>query len=223
MPRSASTWSFNVVLTLLRSSQPTPEVHGGYDENIERFLKSVPSTATHAIVKCHSLDACGRALATSDRAKVIYTWRDPADVAVSCMRMFGYDFEGSLAAVDSSLELYDFHHRSGSALILDYEQIVSASIDAVRRIAVFLGLDDDSNTVRRIAEQTSLKRVRQDSESLTDSARLAHHSDLEYDPQTLLHRKHVRDGSMGYGRKLLTAEQTGQIDALLQKHDLAQR
>ncbi len=222
MPRSASTWSFNVVLALLRRSQPDCVVHSGYDENIARFLETVSSTG-HTVVKCHGLDTRGRALARSGRAKSIYTWRDPADATVSAMQMFGYDFERSLTVIDSSLDLYRFHRRWGNALILDYEQIMSASIESVGRIAAFLGLDDRPDTVLAIAEQTSLERVKKNAESLTDDAPLVRHSGLEYDPETLLHRGHIRDGGMGYGRKVLTAEQSEQIDALLRKHSLARR
>jgi hypothetical protein len=222
MPRSASTWSFNVATALLRRSQPLCEVHGGYDENIARFLESISSTATHAVVKCHELDVHGSALAQSGVGKVIYTWRDPADVVVSCMRMFGYDFARSLAAVDSSLELYRFHRQWKSALIIDYERIVSAAVESVRRIATFLELDYDGHTIEAVAEQTSLERARKNAESLIDDARLVRNSGFEYDPETLLHPGHIRDGGMGYGRKSLSAEQAAQINALLRKHDLAQ-
>jgi hypothetical protein len=221
MPRSASTWSFNVVLALLRRSQPIAEVHGGYDEDIAHFLASTPSTAKHAVVKCHKLDPCGRALAQTGAAKLIYTWRDPADAAVSCMRMFGYDFEGALAIVDSSLELYHFHRRSGAALILDYAQVATASIEAVRRIAAHLALDDSEETIHAVTEQTSLERVKEHVGSLADNPRLVHDGPHEYDSETLLHRGHIRDGSVGYGRGALTAEQSEQVDALLLKHGLA--
>jgi Sulfotransferase domain len=220
MPRSASTWSFNVVLALLRCSQPSCEVYGGYDEDIARFLETLPSAAEHAVVKCHGLDARGRTLAQADSTKILYTWRDPADAVVSCMRMFNYDFEHALAAVDSSLTLYDFHSQSGAALILDYQLIVSDTIEAVRRIAAFLGLDDSSDTVRAVTEQTSLERVREKVESLADNARMVHRAGLVYDPETLLHRGHIRDGGVGYGRKALTAWQSDQIDELLRRHGL---
>jgi Sulfotransferase domain len=215
MPRSASTWSFNVVLALLRNSQPVCEVYSGYDENIAGFLRSAPATATHVVVKCHEPGAHLRALAQSDVARVIYTWRDPADVVVSCMRMFDYDFEHSLASVASSLELYKFHRRWQNALILDYGQIVSESTVAVKQIATYLNLDDDAESVARISEQTSLEHVKKDVESMAGGTRLVRRSGFEYDPDTLLHPSHIRDGSQGYGRAILTAEQLKQVDALL--------
>jgi hypothetical protein len=221
MPRSASTWSFNVVTALLRCSKPLCEVHCGYDENIEQFLKSIPSTATHAVVKCHELDAYGCALTRSGVVKVIYTWRDPADAVVSCMRMFDYSFARSLATVDSSLELYRLHRQLSSTLIINYKQIVFAAVESVQRIATFLELDYDAHTIKAVAEQTSLERLREKAESLTDAS-LVHPSGSDYDPETLLHPGHIRDGGIGYGRRSLSAEQAEKIDALLRKHSLAQ-
>jgi hypothetical protein len=220
MPRSASTWSFNVVLALLRRSSPGGEVYGGYDENIARFLKSAPATAAHLVVKCHQLDTCGRAIARWNETKTIYTWRDPADTVVSCMRMFDYDFERALEVVDSSLEIYQFHRKRNTALILYYPQIVSATHEAVDRIAKFLGINDCTETIDSIAELTSLERVRRKTKPLTDDASMVRHSGLEYDLETLLHREHIRDGGIGYGRMALTIEQSNRIDALCQAHGL---
>lgn len=222
MPRSASTWTYNVVLALLRGLDPLVEVHSGYDEDVDRFLKSSRSTAAHSVLKCHGLDARGREMAESGQAKAIYTWRDPADAVVSCMNMFGYDFESALTAIDSSLELHRFHQTTGSALIVAYEQIVTAANETVRAIAQHLGLQDRPEVIRTIARDSSLERVKESVDSLADNDRFVRDAGLEYDPETLLHRSHIRDGGTGYGRKVLTAEQGLRIDALLQKHDLAQ-
>jgi len=102
MPRSASTWSYNVALGLLRRSA-SGEVHGGYDDNLPRFLGSLPASAAHAVVKSHSLDSAGRSLVQLGVAKVIYTWRNLADAVASFMTMFGADFDHAIAAVAWSI------------------------------------------------------------------------------------------------------------------------
>lgn len=215
MPRSASTWSFNVVLGLLRALRPLQKVHSGYDESVAHFLESAPPDATHAVVKCHQLDARGRALTQAGTARTVYTWRDPADAIVSCMGMFDHDFETALHAVKSSLQLYDFHRRGGVALILDYERIVTTPVGAVQRIAAFLGLEDHGDTVRVVAAENGLQRMREKAESLPDKAQLIRLCGFPHDPETLLHPGHIRDGSSGYGRKALTAQQLQRIDGLL--------
>jgi hypothetical protein len=222
MPRSASTWTYNVVLALLRGLHPLAELHSGYDEDISHFLESGRSTATHSVVKCHELDPRGRAMVESGQAKAIYTWRDPADAVVSCMHMFGYDFESALAVIGSSLELHRFHRTTGSALIVAYEQIVTATNETVTTIATYLGLHDDPEMIRTIALESSLERVKESVDSLAGSDRFVRDAGLEYDPETLLHRSHIRNGGFGYGREALTAQQVGRIDALLKEWGLTQ-
>ncbi len=214
MPRSASTWSFNVVIALLRRLDPLAQVHSGYDESMVHFLESVPPEAAHAVVKCHQLDDRGRALAQTGEAKVIYTWRDPADAVASGMRMFSHDFGTALWCVVASLELYRLHRRSGVALMLDYDGIVADSLAMVQRIAAFLDLDEGSDAVRMVMEETALARMREKADSLPDEAQLIALCGFPHDPETLLHPNHIRDGSSGYGRELLSAAQLERIPTL---------
>jgi hypothetical protein len=220
MPRSASTWAFNVAVGLLQRSEPSSELHGRYDESVARFLESAPPSATHLVVKCHDLDARARALARAGEAQTIYTWRDPADAAVSYMRMFGYDFELACAAIESSLKLYRFHRLRGTALILSYAEIVDMPADAVARISGYLGLGHSPEIVRAVVEETSLDRVKEQVQRLdtADETELIRVGEVVYDPKTLLHRGHVQDGSVGYGKEVLTAQQLRQCDALVQRY-----
>jgi hypothetical protein len=222
MPRSASTWSFNVAMGLLRHVSSGRQVYGGYHENVAQFLKSVPPAASHVVLKCHSLDAVGRTLARTGEAKVIYTWRDVADAVVSSLGMFGGDFEDALASIDSSLELYRFHRHGGNAVIVGYEEITTAPLTAVRRVAAYLGVEEHSEIIREVAEENSFERTREKVEKVNASTnqliRLGH---AGYDPETLLHQHHIRDGRSGYGREILTVEQIARVDALMREHDLA--
>lgn len=222
MPRSASTWSFNVVLGLLRRLEPGSAVHSGYDENVAHFVQSQPPSAPHALLKCHQLDARGRALAQAGDAKVIYTWRDPADAIASCMRTFAQDFETALGTIDASIELYCLHRQQGSALIVHYEEIETHAASAVGRIAGHLDLDPGPDTISAVAEETSSRRMREKSESLPTEAFLLALSGvgIAHDPETLLHRNHIRDGSSGYGRRQLTAVQLERVDSRLRERGL---
>ena len=215
MPRSASTWSFNVAMGLLRSTTGQ-QVHGGFDENVARFLESVPPAADHIVLKCHLLDGVGRALVRTGAAKVIYTWRDVADAVTSFLAMFGGGFDNALAVMESSLELYDLHRHSTNAIILEYREVVDSPLEAVRRVARHFGLPADSPIVREIAEENSFEQVRRRVERLNAAA-----FDL-HDPETLLHKNHILDGSSGYGRTSLTAEQLSRIDALSEQYRLVE-
>jgi hypothetical protein len=216
MPRSASTWAYNVVLGLLREAA-TGEVFSGYDENLQQFLCGVPASASHAVVKCHQLDALGFRIAQLGAAKVIYTWRDLADAIVSQMAMFRGDFEDALGKISTSLDLYHFHRRNG-ALTLGYRDILADPEFGVRKIAEHLELDASDEQIDAIADATSLASMRAKVEQIASpsySPNLVRNDWIAYDPETLLHVNHIRNGSHDYGRKMLNDDQLRQIDALL--------
>ena len=233
MPRSASTWSYNVAMALLRNSGP--EVFGGYDENLHRFLCGLPASCVHAVLKCHSLDAAGLGLAQVHAAKVVYTWRDLADATASFMTMFDVDFEHVVAVMSSSLDLYRRHRRNG-ALILSYEAITHKPTDSVAAIAAHLNVAAHQELIAQIAEANSFGRmrekveeistldyaerlVRHDRTSYTDAARCDR--SYVYDPETLYQLNHIRDGSTGYGASRLSQDQLRRLEELLrEKGDL---
>jgi hypothetical protein len=221
MPRSASTWSFNVAIELLRRAAVGP-VHGGYDENAARFLKSAPQTASHLVLKSHLIDPVALTLAQVGAACVIYTWRDVADAVVSFMRMFEVDFDRAYAVMAESLDLYRRHRRSGSALILSYREITANHLDSVRRVADFLRLEANAAVIAEVDQLTALENVRrkvQEVGALENGHRLLRRDKTPYDPETLLNVNHIRDGGSGYGRKALTASQLRQIDDLVDEKD----
>jgi hypothetical protein len=213
MPRSASTWSFNVVRRLMAHLESGRGVHAGYNEDVGEFLASVPAGVTHAVVKCHGLHAAGRALARAGDAKVVFTWRDPADAVASCMRMYGCDFRTALDRVTPAMEVHRFHRQTGTALILEYDRIVHAGAEMVERVRRYLGLEDRPGVAHVVAEELSLDRMRERSRSLPEAAVLVARSGVPHDPTTLLHPGHVIDGSSGYGRRLLTARQLRELAA----------
>jgi hypothetical protein len=217
MPRSASTWSFNVVVELLRRSEPGAELYTGYDESVAHFLESAPPTATHIVLKCHKLDPHGRALGQTATARMIYTWRDPADAAVSSMRMFGYDFEHSLAEIESSLKLSLLHRRWGTTLMMSYRELTEAPVEAVERVSAYLGLERNSDVVSAVARDTSFDRMKEKQLEIADEA-LIQTGRVAYDRETLLHRGHIRHGGSGYGSEALTPGQLRQCEALLRRY-----
>src|ERR1700722_8465436 len=215
MPRSASTWSYNVAMALLRCT--AEEVWGDYDENLHRFLCALPASCVHAVLKCHSLDAAGLGLAQLQVAKVVYTWRDLADATASFMTMFDVDFEHTIALMSNSLDLYRRHRRNG-ALILSYEAITQQPTESVAAVASYLNVAVRQEQVVEIAEANSFGRMRErgtEISMLDYGARLVRPDRTSYDPDTLLHIDHIRHGSTGYGASRLTQAQLRRLEKLL--------
>ena len=217
MPRSASTWSYNVAMALLRCT--AVEVCGDYDENLHRFLCGLPASCVHAVLKCHSLDAAGLGLAQLQAAKVVYTWRDLADAIASFMTMFDADFEHTIALMSNSLDLYRRHRRNG-ALILSYAAITQQPTESVAAVASYLNVAVRQEQVAEIAEANSFGRTRQRVKEISVhdyGEPLVRHDRTSYDPDTLLHIDHIRDGSTGYGASRLTQAQLRRLEKLLRE------
>lgn len=215
MPRSASTWSFNVVRELL--SDGGAQSFCGYDENLYRFFKSAPPETRDLILKCHSLDPMGLALVRSGAAKLIFTWRDPVDATASFMEMFEPDFERSLAIIKIALDLMSEHKKHGNGLLLKYDEIVQDGAQAVQRVATYLGLCTDRARAASIAEDMGLDKMRRRLEeigSLDYGPKLVRHEYGLYDPITLLNVDHIRHGGTGYGRQKLSFAQIERIESL---------
>ena len=218
MPRSASTWSFNVVKELLKDLGR--QGFAGYDENLHRFCSSAPAEARDLIVKCHSLDPMGLALARSGAAKLIFTVRDPVDATASFMEMFEPDFERALTIVKIGLDLLAQHRRHGNWVCVDYADIVTNGATAVQSIATYLGLAITADRIAEIADHLSLGKMRErlkDIESLDYGPKLVRHAYGLYDPVTLLNVQHIRDGGSGYGRDRLSAAKVARIEALVRE------
>lgn len=216
MPRSASTWSFNVVKELL--SDFGRKGFYGYDEDLYRFCSAAPAEARDLVVKCHSLDSMGLALVRNEAAKLVFTFRDPVDATASFMEMFEPNFERALTIIKIGLDLMAQHRRHGNWVFLDYAEILENGAKAVQSIAAYLGLAMTTERIDAIADHLSLDRMRErlrDIESLDYGPKLVRHAYGLYDPVTLLNVQHIRDGGLGYGRERLSAEKIARIEALV--------
>lgn len=214
MPRSGSTWCYNVVCQLLESLRDSASVWGTYSEDLGSVLSSAAGTYDHLVIKSHGLDSIGRALSRSRAAGVIYTERDIYDAVASSMNMFGLAFEAAFATIQSALEVRRFHAGNGDALFVEYEQLRYEPNTAIENIARYLGLVADPQTIAAIGQATSLENMKALSDAL-DSRSSDSPEKRSYSPTTLLHRNHIRNGGVGYGKATLTGEQVQRIAAVL--------
>ena len=215
MPRSASTWSFNVCRLLLQELHPQATLCARYHENIAEAMDPLRGSYDHVVLKCHFLDERGRELCRAGVARTVYTHRDPFDAIYSAMAMFHHTFEDALDSIRRSLELLEFHRASGNAHILEYHAIVRTPKKAIAMVAAYLALNASEEAVGRIAAQTSTEAMKAIAAQVGRERRGVRTPRSMYDPETHVHRNHIRDGRTGHGRKLLSPEQLRRADGVL--------
>jgi hypothetical protein len=103
---------------------------------------------------------------------------------------------------------------------MEYDEIVSAPLDAITRVTEYLQLDCCPAVLQAVAEETSFESVKEKVRRLDadDEGRLTRVGEVAYDPDTLLHRSHIRDGRSGYGRDFLTPEELETCASLLDRY-----
>ena len=219
MPRSGSTWAFNVVVKLLQSGGPNQRIYGAHTDLQDVVLGSLEPAWEHVVIKTHSLDTKSRVLSAAGGSKAIYTWRDPYDAVVSTMRMFGYSFEKSLASIRSSIDLWRFHKATATALIVSYRSITHDPARTIEAIGAELGLTLSKSVVDQTLSETSFETMKRASKHVEQlgSDRLVREGVHVYDRQTLLHQNHILDGGSGYGEKALSPGQRSAVDDLIEE------
>ena len=208
MPRSGSTWSFNVCRLLLEGRRLR---YAGYEEHLSSIYAEI---AEHdAVVKSHGLDELGDALLAHGQCKAIYTRRAPEDAVASCMQMFGMTFESALERVAHSVELWQSWRSFEGVVAVDYATILEAPVQQIERISAHIEVHAAPSRIETIAHRLSLDQTKALSDELAQSpAQLNEHG---YHDETLLHPSHIRNGTIGYGSTILNDEQRRKCAALV--------
>jgi hypothetical protein len=214
MPRSASTWSYNVCLRLLAQDFAPPSIHADFHESFAVTVSEIAADFRHLLLKSHTLDDLGRRMLWLGAVKAIYTYRDPLDAIPSYMRMFGTSFDVAFSAIRDSVELLRFHQGTGNSCIVSYPSVIRSPFEAIRKVNEYLGLSADEESLARIAHETGIATMKNvaDRIALAPPESLVRVNGFTYDRRTLLHKDHIRDGASGYGRAMLSSEQQHMIE-----------
>lgn len=217
MPRSASTWAFNVSYALLKTGCPSAEIHRTLENGSCPALEIVESRVNWEIMKCHRLGEYARGVFRSGNARSFYTHRDFYDAIASYLVMFRVSFDLALQTMRDSLDVYDFHCETGNFLCVSYESIVERPAETIRTMAEYLGLDLPDSAIELINEAHSFRAIKEFSANLkqAEGVQLVRNYISCYDQETQWHVRHVRNGGVGYGRKYLLPQQIAEIGDLI--------
>jgi hypothetical protein len=211
MPRSGSTYSFNITREVLGKWVP---VH--YESDIG--LKAIIARAgpeEHVIVKAHVADEDTVQGIRTGRIKSIVTYRNPVDAIASWINTFGFTFEIALQDMKSWIDL--FLKIRDHSLLLDYETIDRHRASAALTIAQYLQPTFHWSGAEAMADKHSR------AEALALSANLEKSKAVDigfsyYDPETYLHRRHVSGLVSKSAEELIGAHRVAEIRKALAEH-----
>jgi hypothetical protein len=187
MPRSGSTFSFNVARDVLRARGSV------YQEAASpNFLPELARAgdAEHVLFKVHELDETGVLLARYGAARVICTIRRPEDAVSSWMQTFDCSEEDSILVVRKWLRLYMMLRPF--ALTISYRTVDRHPLIAARRIMRFLVPNARLTEIWHSASRHAKAEVKKRTEGLSRDQRDVKDIGFSwYDTNTFFHRRHV--------------------------------
>jgi hypothetical protein len=215
MPRSGSTFSFNVARDVLR-------IRGTlYQEPCEDVLGAVQRSrgAQHVLVKAHALDESSLVLAKAGAFKVIITVRRIEDAVASWLETFDALPEVILIAIMHQW-LRMFLELWSVALVVPYDELDRKPLLAVRRIARHICPAVGWRETFRIGRHWAKARVKQQADLIVPGTGVQDLGWSYYDKETFLHRRHVSDVTSREAEEQVAPERLARIRTTLMR-DLA--
>lgn len=225
MPRSGSTWCYNIVRELC-TRQGLGSVVGyvGEGSDVDRALTS-PATdaATPRLLKFHSPTKLALEMLENGRAKAIYSQRDPRDVVVSLMDFNSASFDHIYSGLPGLLQQHAMWKQAANVQGFEYREIMEQPEACIQQAAEWLGLECSTRMAEQIADVCSAKSTRKRIEKVDRAVNSQQEADIQkvsetryYDTGTLLHANHIRSGKVGRYRDRLNQKQLKRLDSYLQ-------
>jgi hypothetical protein len=215
MYRACSTWQYEVVAHLVERHRGGQRL--GYLTGEEYAVIDDPKRGGPGwrVLKSHEGHRRFATALAKGRARAIYAHRDLRDVVFSLMHKRGLRFEELLrqGMIHQILANDRFWRRQSDVLVQRYEDLIADPVAGVAELARHLGIGLAVDEAKAIAREYSFQANRERIRRLDARLRAAG-INLErsasapyYDPETLLHLNHMRQGRVGSWRTEATFRQ----------------
>lgn len=210
MPRSASTWSYNVCRLLLQQADRLGFAgYVGEEQAVDTYLRNYEGTGD-LVIKAHLPGEFALSLIQSNQAKNIYTYRDPRDSI--CSRL-GFDqnshFDQVLLNQLAVWHLYCWYRDNSETLFINYDEVMQSPHLIIKQIADYLNVELTPLDYEAIDQETNLEHSRKIADSVAQLGEKQAFQAIGHavDRTTLLHAGHISTGKTGRWQTELDPEQ----------------
>ena len=213
LPRSASTWVYNVARDVLGRRYPAGPIACGFSDDLAAVGAIQSRPVRCFVVKAHNPRGELRALLGATSVRLLISIRDPRDAVASLRQSFRLAFHDAAGAVYSSARAVAEIARSHHHLLLRYEDGFPNDVATVERICEALGCTEEAPVLRSIHHEQSRARVSQKIGELGRRGAFKPAPALAtWDPETQWHPGHLGDGRIGKYAEVLTAAQIRRLE-----------
>lgn len=223
MLRSGSTLQYQLTSKIVESKRVGKRL--GFIPVIDRasldsLLRSHSVNETdYLVVKCHQYTNEAAELIQNDEVKVIYVYRDIRDVVVSMMKKESKTFEEIVKSNFIKQDCLGSFHKWNSIkgiLISEYKELTEDLKPEILKIAAYLEIDLDEQSVNEIADSYTFEQQKQRIQKFDYQQQgiQGDSSNVMYDPTSLLHHNHINSGKSGQWRDCLSQEEVFEIEKM---------
>lgn len=207
LPRSGSTWVYNAVLLLCKSSL---RATGLYSDNVPNNFNQLIENIDVLVIKSHQPNHELLDLVRFAGGRVIVTVRDPRDCVASLIEAFDFAKSEAINFVTGSARCIDTVISKQRPLIIKYEDALDRT-SIVRTLAAKIGREVDAKTVAAISDTLAADKLRSDIAKFeADGTIDAEIPAQSWTEETHWHPRHIGDGRIGKYKELIS-----DLDALL--------
>ncbi len=222
MYRSCSTWQYAVIAQIIERHRGGERLGYLSGDQFGRWESSGERPGWW-VLKSHEGHRTFEQRIKQGKALAVYAFRDTRDVVYSLKHKRSTDFATllRLGMVHQVLVNDRFWRSHQGVLVQRYERIVADPLGSVKEIAGHLGVKLSEAEAREIANQNSLEANRERTRALGSQLRqagldLSNPANAQhFDPHTLLHWNHVREGRVGSWRDEASPEELAVMGRML--------
>jgi hypothetical protein len=223
MPRSGSTWSYNVSKMLLAKDGTGAGIDADFATSPAQVAEKLKSWngVNPLVLKFQKAPEQVFTMLANDEAFNVFTYRHPLQAIASWREIFRLETSQAIEVMCEALSDMDRYRSLPNSLFIPMHEIVESTPQAVEKLAFHLRIDVDPNTLLDLSQKTSLESMREISMALATRSptTLVDVGHSRYDPETHLHVRHVTQALMRDYRSVLSqAEQEMCSSALAKWH-----
>jgi hypothetical protein len=207
MIRSGSTLQFQLSAAIVEQAGMGRRLPYAPESDFDHICPQDNVPSEFRVFKVHVYTPAFSKECNENGARVVYSYRDIRDVAVSAMRKFDMSFGQLMEAKWLEQAIADYYHwtKCPLACIGRYEDFVGDISGEAEKINRFLGLPLTLQDISRLAEKFSVaQQLVQIQKIKEQNGSAIFPNEIVFDPVELLHHNHIYQGKVGGWREILS-------------------
>jgi len=221
IPRSGSTWAFNVFRRILEFKNLSYETSNPL--NASAVNEEIASNAQDHIKILHFHDVTENVItrARSPECAAFFNIRDPRDVVVSLMQLHDAEFREAMTMAASAFMSLQLASRIPGLMLIPYDHIVDHPEALIFQMALKIGHYIAPQAAADIAEQTSIGKHQARMDYVTQNhdqpeagiqSAFSGRRHVKFDETSLITDRHIQSGKTGRWKEELSLDHQEELN-----------